>query len=311
MQISVPSLTVTLEDPKIRPVVVMPWNTEFPGWTAAKVQLQLQEKTQLLQVNFLDPNISNEELVKEKNVLLKQVCKEIHAEKSILRQTIELVKQTPHKYPNLAKINEMAKSLVSDADGIVLPGGDDIPAELYGHEQHAKTKPNQDIRRDWLDICLIIQIFEQNRPCLALCRSAQMVNVVGTDKGGGGTLKQHVEGHQWAFPYYHKAKEAPDSSFIAQIMKRRQSSSIRVFEFNHQFVDTLAAGFQKILEVHDLIYGPLTTAFECRNVVCIQSHPEFRMHSHDNDVNFYKTMSPENSDIYEEFIKRMEIHIQG
>lgn len=294
-------------DMEKKPLVIMPWNTRNVGWSASKVQHKLRD-AQLVRVNFHDKGIDNELLKAEQQRLFKQIDKHGHARRSIPRQMIEIVTREKSHYPQLAKIHDMAARLVRFADGVVMPGGEDIPPELYGQEREIHTKPSEDIRRDWLDICLLIHIFNQEKPCLAICRSAQMASIVGTKAEGGGTLEQHVENHQYVFPKYRIMEDMPEKGIFAKIMKKHHSSSMRVFEYNHQFVKDLAPGLTKALKVidKDVLKGEHLAAYESADpthfFVGIQSHPEFHDSSAFGVGNFYRRLTQHNSDLYDMFI---------
>ena len=74
-------------------------------------------------------------------------------------------------------------------DGLVLAGGTDIDAALYGAPRHAETG-DPDCDRDRVEVALLQEALERDLPVLAICRGMQMLNVAL-----GGTLAQHIEGH--------------------------------------------------------------------------------------------------------------------
>lgn len=78
---------------------------------------------------------------------------------------------------------------IDEVDGLVVGGGDDISAKLYGGRVnlHSRIDPE----RDQLELDLVRAAFERNKPVLGICRGAQMINIAL-----GGTL------HQDAFKVY-------------------------------------------------------------------------------------------------------------
>jgi gamma-glutamyl-gamma-aminobutyrate hydrolase PuuD len=74
-------------------------------------------------------------------------------------------------------------------DGLVLAGGTDIDAALYGAARHPETG-EPDCDRDRVEVALLREALERDLPVLAICRGMQMLNVTL-----GGTLAQHIEGH--------------------------------------------------------------------------------------------------------------------
>src|SRR3954449_230506 len=75
-------------------------------------------------------------------------------------------------------------------DGLVLAGGTDIDAALYGAARHPETG-EPDCDRDRIEVALLREALERDLPVLAICRGMQMLNVAL-----GGTLAQHIEGHR-------------------------------------------------------------------------------------------------------------------
>lgn len=76
--------------------------------------------------------------------------------------------------------------LLARLDGLVLSGGPDIGAERYGERYHAmmcEVRPE----RDELELALLDAFLAARRPILAICRGAQLLNVLR-----GGSLLQHL-----------------------------------------------------------------------------------------------------------------------
>ncbi|MBU2532596.1 MAG: gamma-glutamyl-gamma-aminobutyrate hydrolase family protein [Alphaproteobacteria bacterium] len=82
---------------------------------------------------------------------------------------------------------------LDEVDGLIVGGGDDISAELYGGQitMDARIDPE----RDALERNLISQARASGQPILGICRGAQMINVAL-----GGSL------HQDAFARYDDAR---------------------------------------------------------------------------------------------------------
>ncbi|AJE45152.1 putative glutamine amidotransferase [Celeribacter indicus] len=76
---------------------------------------------------------------------------------------------------------------VSEVDGIVIGGGDDISPDLYAGEiiASARLDPN----RDALEKGLVLEALDREMPVLGVCRGSQMINVAL-----GGTLDQDAYG---------------------------------------------------------------------------------------------------------------------
>lgn len=70
-------------------------------------------------------------------------------------------------------------------DGLIIVGGSDLDPSLYGQEPHPRTVFRPD--RDEHDLALTRAALDRGLPLLAICRGAQVLNVVL-----GGSLHQHI-----------------------------------------------------------------------------------------------------------------------
>lgn len=80
---------------------------------------------------------------------------------------------------------------IAAVDGLLVGGGDNISADLYGAEIIPKSRIDPD--RDALEQRLVTQAFEAGKPVLGICRGAQMINVAL-----GGDLHQDAYSHHGA-----------------------------------------------------------------------------------------------------------------
>jgi putative glutamine amidotransferase len=97
----------------------------------------------------------------------------------------------PLLLPNTADA-EATESAVRAAAGLVLTGGADVAAALYGMEPHP-TMSGIDPARDQTEKLAIDAAMRLGRPILGICRGIQVLNVVL-----GGTLIQDIPSHQTA-----------------------------------------------------------------------------------------------------------------
>src|SRR5262245_19434874 len=77
-------------------------------------------------------------------------------------------------------------AVVSEVDGILLPGGDDVEPSLYGAPTHPAFDPAEP-GRDAYELELARLAAERDVPLLAICRGIQVLNVAR-----GGTLVQDI-----------------------------------------------------------------------------------------------------------------------
>ncbi|MDR6986657.1 putative glutamine amidotransferase [Paenarthrobacter nitroguajacolicus] len=76
-------------------------------------------------------------------------------------------------------------SILDVVDGLIVVGGPDVDPSLYGQAPHPTTRPQP--LRDSHDSVLLHAALERELPLFAICRGAQLLNVVL-----GGTLIQHI-----------------------------------------------------------------------------------------------------------------------
>jgi len=79
-----------------------------------------------------------------------------------------------------------AAAVLSRLDGLIIAGGVDVDPARYGEAPHPETDAPQMLRDDW-DFALLSAAIEASVPFLAVCRGAQVLNVLR-----GGTLHQHL-----------------------------------------------------------------------------------------------------------------------
>ncbi len=71
-------------------------------------------------------------------------------------------------------------------DGLMLTGGNDLQASLYGDAPHAEAEAPDPVRDAW-EFALVREAIARDMPFLGICRGMQVMNVAF-----GGTLTQHL-----------------------------------------------------------------------------------------------------------------------
>lgn len=165
-------------------------------------------------------------------------------------------------------------AIVERLDGIVFPGGDDIPPAIYGQEPHPTIKP---MTREAYDLHAILTelVIEHRKPLLAICAGQQIINVAL-----GGTLIQDIASQTETTVRHHTFGPGRDPSHdievdpggrLSEILGQRR---VRVNSAHHQAVDRLADRLvvtarcpdDGIIEAVELPDHPF--------LVCVQWHPE-------------------------------------
>lgn len=77
--------------------------------------------------------------------------------------------------------------VVERLDGLVLTGGADVDPAFYGHDPEPELGHVEPDRDRW-ELDLLRAALDSGTPVLAICRGAQLANVLL-----GGTLRQHLE----------------------------------------------------------------------------------------------------------------------
>ena len=128
-------------------------------------------------------------------------------------------------------------------DGLVIGGGDDIGAEIYG----GRVLPDVriDPERDKLELRLLEPALESGLPVLGVCRGSQMINIAL-----GGTL------HTDIYEVYMQAPRMrtilPKKSVRIAVGSRLEGilrcNPCRVNALHHQSVDRLGRGLRVVAE---------------------------------------------------------------
>ena len=152
--------------------------------------------------------------------------------------------------------------LLAHLDGLVVSGGPDIAAERYGAVRHINT---EEVRpdRDELELSLLASFIEAGRPVLAICRGAQLLNVLR-----GGDLVQHLpdvlEGgrrHGLASaPLCHAIELTMELTLTGRMMEADEAAAIGLINY------LVARADDGVIEAVELGDHPFAVA--------VQWHPE-------------------------------------
>jgi putative glutamine amidotransferase len=162
-------------------------------------------------------------------------------------------------------------------DGLLISGGADLDPSRYGQPSRGSVTVEPD--RDELEADAWTIAQERGLPVLGLCRGFQAINAFS-----GGTLLQHVDGHQgprWgAGPaHVHPLRVAPGTR-LARILSPTNAGAavLRVNSYHHQAIRPsdlapgLVANAWASSAAGDLIEG--IEAADGRFVFGVQCHPE-------------------------------------
>jgi putative glutamine amidotransferase len=155
-------------------------------------------------------------------------------------------------------------------DGIIFSGGADVDPALYGAEKHRETDPPQ-ARRDAGELALLHAALERDMPVLAVCRGAQLLNVVR-----GGDLVQHLPdeiGHdqhkQTPGTFVEHPVEMVEGTRLAMLVGKRSD----VTSHHHQGIGRVGEGLVESARAPDGTLEAVEDPSQ-RFAVGVQWHPE-------------------------------------
>jgi putative glutamine amidotransferase len=172
--------------------------------------------------------------------------------------------------------------VIASADGLLLPGGDDVLPSLYGEAAHPAFSAAEAGRDDY-ELELARRALEANLPLLAICRGAQVLNVAC-----GGSLVQHIP-DQVGTLVNHALREPPHAiahdvwvtsgSLLETLMRERlEGDTCPVNSRHHQAPSALGKGLIASATAPDGVIEAIEDPSK-RFCLGVQWHPE----------NFYRT----------------------
>lgn len=159
--------------------------------------------------------------------------------------------------------------VVSEIDGLILSGGEDIHPRYYREELRYPMTLSPDVRTEF-EISLLREAMKRNIPILGICHGMQLINVAF-----GGTLYQDLPGQTEGVINHrlgekrHPVSIIEDSLLFEAIGKKEMD----VTSTHHQAVKDLGMGLKVSATVHD----SLIEAFEMPEypfLIGVQWHPE-------------------------------------
>ena len=161
-------------------------------------------------------------------------------------------------------------------DGLLIAGGADLDPARYGRPNEGSLDIEPE--RDELEAAAFAIAEARAIPVLGICRGFQVMNAFA-----GGTLLQHVDGHQgpgWGHgpALTHPLRLVPRTTTARILDPGASGTALRVNSYHHQAVrpEDLAPSFTAAAFA-DSLAGPIIEAFEATAGpwrIAVQCHPE-------------------------------------
>lgn len=179
---------------------------------------------------------------------------------------VDFVDVTADAEPELDRIRE--------ADGILVLGGGDVDATLYGFTDEVPNEGGKDRRSDDRELRIMRDAIERDTTMLSICRGSQLLNVAR-----GGSLIPDIQPHTQHHGdtrageelFIHADITLDPDSHIGRALGGRERITIRTG--NHQAVDRPGEGLRVIARALDgVAFG--TQLDSATWITGVQWHPE-------------------------------------
>ncbi len=169
--------------------------------------------------------------------------------------------------PVIEDADELA-AFIEQLDGVLLPGGADIPPDMYGEEAHPSVRLLERGRAEHLTGVTRLAI-ERDVPVLGICLGAQVLNVAL-----GGTLVQDVPS-EVPDALVHRGGNARHAVSVVEgsRLSKIVGAELTVNSSHHQAVDRLGIGLVVTARAPDGVIEGIELP-PARFVVGVQWHPE-------------------------------------
>ena len=173
----------------------------------------------------------------------------------------------PIVLPNTDENADSIAEYLELADGLLLPGGPDIPPAEFGEEPHPTSNALGNDRYLFEKALIAAWTERTDKPLLGICLGSQWINVAH-----GGSLVQDIPSalnvnHRGVT---HQVEIEPDSRLAAIFGE----TEFEVNSFHHQAVNKLGNGLCVVARCPDGIVEGTETTNPNRFLIGVQWHPE-------------------------------------
>jgi putative glutamine amidotransferase len=174
----------------------------------------------------------------------------------------------PNTDGDTSRIDEYLEVL----DGLLLPGGADIPPSEYGEQAHESVEPLDDERFRFEKALSKAWITRSKKPMLGICLGSQWINV-----SSGGNLVQDIPSE---FQVVHRDTSHPVTlEPDSRLFRILGGEPLVVNSLHHQSVRDVGEGLRIVARSPDGIVEGVETTSPDRFLIGVQWHPEKLMPS--------------------------------
>ncbi len=187
----------------------------------------------------------------------------------------------PIVLPNGDGSPERIKEYLDLVDGLLMPGGADIPPSEWGEEQHPTTKLLDEDRYLFEKELISEWINKTDKPLLGICLGSQWINVAH-----GGSLVQDIPSE---FGVVHKGTTHPvDLEEDSRLREIFGETTFEVNSLHHQAVREVGKGLRVVARSPDGIIEATETTDKDRFLIGVQWHPEKIIETDKKQANIFR-----------------------
>ena len=182
-------------------------------------------------------------------------------------QAVKKAGGVPIVLPNGDGSSDKIAEYIELLDGLIMPGGADIPPSEWGEEPHSTTRVLEDNRYLFEKALITAWIKKTNKPLLGICLGSQWINVVH-----GGSLIQDIPSK---FGVNHRGvTHQVTLESNSRLSKIFGETELVVNSLHHQAVGRLGEGLRLVAKSPNGIIEATETIDPDRFLIGVQWHPE-------------------------------------